>query len=57
MDEAVKLAVQMNITVAELLGGAELPKATIAQKYVYGQLLVDNEKLRQMPINLWNLHA
>jgi hypothetical protein len=57
MDEAVKLAAQMNITVAELLGSAELPKAAIAWKYVYAQPLVDNEKLRQMPTNLWNFHA
>jgi hypothetical protein len=36
MDEAVRLAAQMNITVAELLGGAELPKAPLARQYVYG---------------------
>jgi hypothetical protein len=47
----------MNITVAELLRGAELPKAAIAQKYVYGQPLVDDEKLHQMQTNLWNFHA
>jgi hypothetical protein len=43
--------------VAKLLGGAELPKAAIARKYVYGQPLVDDEKLRQMPRNLRNFHA
>jgi hypothetical protein len=57
MDEAAKLAAQMNITMDELLGGAELPKAAIVRKYVYGQPLVDNEKLHQMPTNLWNFHA
>jgi hypothetical protein len=57
MAEATKLAAQMNITVAELLGGAKLPKTTIAQKYVYGQPLIDDEKLRQMLTNLRNFHA
>jgi hypothetical protein len=42
--------------VAELLGGAELPNAAIARKYVYGQSLVDDEKLRQMPTMLQNFH-
>jgi hypothetical protein len=56
MDEAMRLAAQMNITVAELLGGAELPKAAIARKYVYGQPLVDDEKLHQMPTMLRNFH-
>jgi hypothetical protein len=56
MNEAAKLAAQMNITMAELLGGKELPKAPIARKYVYGQPLVDEKKLRQMPTNLWNFH-
>jgi hypothetical protein len=57
MDEAVKLAAQMNITVAKLLGDAELPKAAIAQKYVYEHPLVDDEELHQMPTNLRNFHA
>jgi hypothetical protein len=56
MDEDVRLAAQMNITVAELLGGAELPKAPIARKYVYGQPLVDDEKLREMPTMLRKFH-
>jgi hypothetical protein len=41
MDEAAKLAAQMNITLAELLGDAKLPKAAIARKYVHGQPLVE----------------
>jgi hypothetical protein len=49
MDEAVRLAAQMNISMAELLGGAELPKAPLARQYVYGQPLVDAEKLREIP--------
>jgi hypothetical protein len=56
MDEAVRLVAQMNITVAELIGGVELPKAPISRKYVYGQLLVDDEKLREMPTMLWKFH-
>jgi hypothetical protein len=56
MDEDVRLAAQMNITMAELLGGAELPKASIARKYVYGKPLVDDKKLRQMPTMLRNFH-
>jgi hypothetical protein len=44
MDEAVRLAAQMNITMAELLGGTELPKAPITWQYLYGQPLVDAEK-------------
>jgi hypothetical protein len=56
MDKAVRLAAQMNITMAELLGGAELPKAAITRKYVYGKPFVDNEKLRQMPTMLGNFH-
>jgi hypothetical protein len=56
MDEAVRLAAQMNITMAELLGGAELPKAPITRQYVYGQPLVDTEKLREMPTMLRKFH-
>jgi hypothetical protein len=57
MDVAVELAAQMGMTMAELLGDAELLKAVIAQKYVHGQPLVGDEKLRQMPTHLRNLHA
>jgi hypothetical protein len=56
MDEAVRLAAQMNISVAELLGGAELPKAPLAWQYVYWQPLVDAEKLHEMPTNMRNFH-
>jgi hypothetical protein len=56
MDEAARLAAQMNITVAELLGGEELPKAPIARKYVYGQPLLDDEKLREMPTMMRKFH-
>jgi hypothetical protein len=56
MDEAMRLEAQMNITMAELLGGAELPKAPIARQYVYGQPLVDAEKLREMPIMMRIFH-
>jgi hypothetical protein len=57
MDIAAELAAQMGMTMAELLGGAELSKVVIAQKYVHGKQLVDNEKLHQMPTHFWNLHA
>jgi hypothetical protein len=56
MDEAARLAAQMNITMAELLGGVELPKAPIARKYFYGQPLVDDEKLREMPTMMRKFH-
>jgi hypothetical protein len=56
MDEAVRLAAQMNISMAELLGGAELPKAPLARQYVYGQPLVDAEKLREMPTMMRKFH-
>jgi hypothetical protein len=46
----------MNITVAELLDGAELPKAPLARQYVYGQPLVDAEKLREMPTMMRRFH-
>jgi hypothetical protein len=35
MDEAVRLAAQMNITLAELLGGVELPKAPLARQCLW----------------------
>jgi hypothetical protein len=56
MDKTVRLVAQMNITVAELLGGAELSKAPIAWKYVYGQPLVDDEKLCEMLTMLRKFH-
>jgi hypothetical protein len=36
MEEAVKLVAQMGVTIADLLGGAKLPEAVVARKYVYG---------------------
>jgi hypothetical protein len=56
MDEAVKLAAQMGMTIDDLLGGADLPKAIVAWKYVHGQPLVSDEKLRQLPTHMRNLH-
>jgi hypothetical protein len=47
----------MGMTMAQLLSGAKLPNAAIAWKYVHGQLLVGDEKLRQMPTHMRNLHA
>jgi hypothetical protein len=57
MDKTVKLAAQMGMTMAQLLSGAELPKAAIAWNYFHGQPLVDDEKLHQMPTHMRNLHA
>jgi hypothetical protein len=57
MDEAAKLAAQMGMKVAHLLGGADLPKAVIVPKYVHGQPLVSDKKLRQPPTHMRNLHA
>jgi hypothetical protein len=47
----------MGMTTAQFLSGAELPKAAISLKYVHGQPLVGDEKLRQMPTNMRKLHA
>jgi hypothetical protein len=57
MDEAAILASQMGMTVAELLGGADLPKAVVVGKYVHGKPLVSDKKLRQLPTHMQNLHA
>jgi hypothetical protein len=57
MDEAAKLAAQMGMTVAGLLGGADLPKAVVVPKYVHGQPLVSDEKLHQLPTHMRNLDA
>jgi hypothetical protein len=57
MNIAAELAAQMGMTMAQLLGGAELPKAAIARKYIHGQPLVGDEKLNQMPTHMRNLHA
>jgi hypothetical protein len=48
MDEAALLAAQMGVIVAELLGGADLPKAVVAQKYVHGKHLVSDERCQHI---------
>jgi hypothetical protein len=56
MDEAALLAAQMGVIVADLLGGADLPKAIVARKYVDGKLLVSDERYRQLPTHMQNLN-
>jgi hypothetical protein len=49
MDKAELLEAQMGVIVADLLGGANIPKAVVAQKYVHGQPLVSDERYHQLP--------
>jgi hypothetical protein len=56
MDEAALLVAQMGVTVADLLGGADLPKAVVARKCVHGQPLVSKERYRDLPTHMRNLH-
>jgi hypothetical protein len=45
MEESTKLATQMGLTIADLLGGAELPKTVLARKYVHRQHFISDETL------------
>ena len=58
LGEAAKLAAAMGVTVAELLGSQDdkLPMADIAPTYVPGKPLVSEQKLKQMPTHMRNLH-
>jgi hypothetical protein len=56
MEEAAKLAAQMGVTIADLEGGAELPTAVVAQKYVYRRRLVSEERYPKLPTHMQNLH-
>jgi hypothetical protein len=56
MDEVALLVAQMGVTVADLLGGADLPKAIVARKCVHGQPLVSKERYRDLSTHMQNLH-
>jgi hypothetical protein len=56
MDKAELLEAQMGVIVADLLGGADIPKAVVAQKYVHGQPLVSDERYHQLPTHMQNLN-
>ena len=58
MDEAVKLAASLNITVDELLSSQKLtvPVGDIAPKFVYGEDLVSEKRLSELPTHMRNLH-
>ena len=51
------LAAQMNMSVAELLSGADnLPKADVARIYVEEEPLVSAERHHALPTHMRNLH-
>ena len=56
--EAAKLAAAMGVTVAELLGCEDdkLPMADVAPTYVPGKPFVSEQKLKQLPTQMRNLH-
>ena len=56
MEEAAMLAEQMGVPLADLLGGAELPKAVVARKYVKGEPMVSTERYQDLPTHMRNLH-
>ena len=58
LGEAAKLAAAMGVTVAELLGSEDdkLPMADVAPTYVPGKPLVSEQKLKQLPTQMRNLH-
>jgi hypothetical protein len=56
MDEAALLTAQMGVTVADLLGGADLPRVVVARKYVHGQPLVSKERYRELLTHMRNFH-
>ena len=58
LGEAAKLAAAMGVTVAELLGSEDdkLPTANVVPTYVPGKPFVSEQKLKQLPIQIRNLH-
>jgi hypothetical protein len=57
MKTVTALAAQMGVSVEQLLSDTvELPKAVVARRYVRGEPLVSDEKYRQLPTHLRNLH-
>ena len=49
------LADQMGVTLDELLGSENLPKAVVARKYVKGEPMVSTERYQDLPTHM-NLH-
>ena len=58
MEAATKLAADMGVTIAELLGSQDddLPKAPVVPTYVLGMPFVTQEKRAQLPTSMRNLH-
>ena len=58
VEETMKLAASLNITVEELLSDQELkvPVGDIAPKFVYGEDLVSEKRLSELPTHMRNLH-
>ena len=58
MEEATKLAAEMNCSVEQLLGPQDnaLPFGDIAPKFVYRMDLVSDERLKELPTHMRNLH-
>ena len=58
MEEAAKLAASMGVSVEELLSSQDnaLPFGDIAPKFVYGMDLVSDERLKELPTHMRNLH-
>ena len=58
MEEAAKLAADMGVPIAELLGSQDdnLPKAPVVPTYVLGMPFVTQEKSIQLPTSMRNLH-
>ena len=52
------MAAAMGVTVAELIGSQDdkLPMADVASTYVSGKPLVSEQKLKQLPTEMRNLH-
>ena len=58
MEEAAKLAADMGVTIAELLGSQDnnLPKAPVVPTCVLGMPFVTPEKSAQLPTAMQSLH-
>ena len=56
--EAAKLAASMDVSVEQLLSSQDntLPFGDIAPKFVYGEDLVSDERLKELPTHMRNLH-
>ena len=50
------IASDLGISVAQLIGDADIPKADLAWKFVLGQPLVRPEQVRHLPTQMRRLH-